>query len=494
MSSPQKHRIVQALLFIALGCIVIGNSSYSVNSQSCAIPMYLNQPIHVMSWLPFSQVRVQIDSDFSDSERDGIEVGNSLWNNPFLACSGVTFNDFDVILIPEQDLERTPPPGYLIWQEDDPGTGFNAGVFVELAFGGFVESARIKVKPDLVNIAGGTYFNYLGSHEVGHTFNLRDCISTSGCLTWTDATIMTGHADGITSPASFNITGPKACDISKVRDIYCPAPSPTPTPTPEWWPWPWPEIPTQPEPCKSGGWYWNHITNSCNPEPLSAQCPGHCVPYNPLDSGGCYDASDYCQFPYGCPPGTVDGGMGCCCFPTPIIIDINGDGFALTDKDHGVHFDMGGDGHREPISWAATNSDDAWLVLDRNGNNLVDNSREMFGMFTEQPHATTARNGFVALAEFDRGDAGGNRDGQIDSRDEVFSNLKLWQDHNHDGISQADELNSLTSLGIAVIELDFKESKRTDDFGNEFRYRAKVKDIRGAQVGRWAYDVFLTTP
>jgi hypothetical protein len=76
----------------------------------------------------------------------------------------------------------------------------------------------------------------------------------------------------------------------------------------------------------------------------------------------------------------------------------------------------------------------------------------------------------------------------------VFSNLKLWQDHNHDGISQADELNSLTSLGIAVIELDFKESKRTDDFGNEFRYRAKVKDIRGPQVGRWAYDVFLTTP
>lgn len=155
---------------------------------------------------------------------------------------------------------------------------------------------------------------------------------------------------------------------------------------------------------------------------------------------------------------------------------------------------MGGDGHREPISWAASESDDGWLVLDRNGNNLVDNSREMFGMFTEQPHATTTRNGFVALAEFDRGDAGGNRDGQIDSRDAVFSNLRLWQDYNHDGISQADELKTLTSLGIAAIELDYKESKCTDDFGNQFRYRAKVKDIHGAQVGRWAYDVFLTTP
>ena len=494
MSSQTLNRITQVILAGIWISLLVLNISPPVSSQSCPNPRYSDEIfIWRGSWVPGSQVSVQIDSAFSEDQSSGLEFGNLAWNNPsLLTCSGVSFLHFDREIM--QDYEEAPPLGHLWWQRDDPLNGKNGIVLAVIGFGGFVEAARIKILPGAPNIAQGTYYNYLGSHEVGHTFNLRDCVSGSGCLTWTDATIMTGHADGITSPASFNITGPKACDISKVRDIYCPAPSPTPTPTPEWWPWPWPEIPTQPEPCKSGGWYWNHITNSCNPEPLSAQCPGHCVPYNPLDSGGCYDASDYCQFPYGCPPGTVDGGMGCCCFPTPIIIDINGDGFALTDKDHGVHFDMGGDGHSEPISWAATNSDDAWLVLDRNGNNLIDNSREMFGMFTEQPHATTARNGFVALAEFDRGDAGGNRDGQIDSRDAVFSNLKLWQDHNHDGISQADELSSLTSLGIAVIELDFKESKHTDDFGNEFRYRAKVKDIRGAQVGRWAYDVFLTTP
>lgn len=301
---------------------------------------------------------------------------------------------------------------------------------------------------------------------------------------------MTGHADGISSPASFNSTGPKACDLSQVRNIYCALPpTPTPTPTPEG---PWP--PTEPEPCQNGGWFWNFSNNTCNQNPQDAFCPGHCVPYQPLDSGGCYDAADYCQFPYGCPPGTVDGGAGCCCFPTPIIIDINGDGFSLTDKNKGVHFDMGGDGRREPISWAAPGTDDAWLVLDRNGNNLVDNSKEMFGLFTDQPHATTARNGFAALAEFDRGESGGNRDGQIDSRDAVFANLRLWQDHNHDGVSQEYELKGLPSLGVAVIELDYKESKRTDVFGNQFRYRAKVKDVHGAQIGRWAYDVFLTTP
>jgi hypothetical protein len=34
-------------------------------------------------------------------------------------------------------------------------------------------------------------------------------------------------------------------------------------------------------------------------------------------------------------------------------------------------------------------------------------------------------------------------------------------------------------------------SRRVDQFGNKFRYRAKVKDIHGHQVGRWAWDVFL---
>ena len=60
-----------------------------------------------------------------------------------------------------------------------------------------------------------------------------------------------------------------------------------------------------------------------------------------------------------------------------------------------------------------------------------------------------------------------------------------------DRIAEAAELNSLESSGLAVLELSYKESRRRDQYGNGFRYRAKVKDARGAQISRWAWDVIL---
>ena len=80
----------------------------------------------------------------------------------------------------------------------------------------------------------------------------------------------------------------------------------------------------------------------------------------------------------------------------------------------------------------------------------------------------------------------------IDSRDSIFESLRLWQDRNHNGISEPNELHSLAALNVKALEFDFKESKRVDEFGNEFKYRAKVKDTSDANVARWAWDVFLS--
>lgn len=130
----------------------------------------------------------------------------------------------------------------------------------------------------------------------------------------------------------------------------------------------------------------------------------------------------------------------------PLTLDLDGDGLETTGINTAdpILFDHNADGIRTATGWVL--ADDALLVLDRNGNGVIDNGTELFGDSTPLNFGGNAADGFAALAQEDT-----NADGLVDSSDANFSELRLWRDLNQDGISQAEELFTLDSQNVAAL-------------------------------------------
>jgi hypothetical protein len=188
-----------------------------------------------------------------------------------------------------------------------------------------------------------------------------------------------------------------------------------------------------------------------------------------------------------------------CVTLSPILIDTAGDGYSLTSADEGVEFDLNDNGVKsERVAWTEADSDDGWLVLDRNGNGQIDSGAELFGSKTpaylDAVEPRTA-NGFDALLMTEGPSYGGGvADGRIDARDAIYARLRVWLDGNHDGETDPGELRSLDSLGIVALGTDYKKIGRRDRNGNEFSLVGEilVRDTDGGTNKRKVYDVYLT--
>jgi hypothetical protein len=150
----------------------------------------------------------------------------------------------------------------------------------------------------------------------------------------------------------------------------------------------------------------------------------------------------------------------------PLVFDLNGDGVNTTGMEQAVWFDVAGDGTAEQVGWTNPETMEAFLWLDLNHKDRVENGSELFGIGTVMPDGTKARGGFEALASYDERVRGGNRDGSIDASDEVWQHLRLWIDADHDGVCDPNETAPIARYGVAAIDLRSVEMNAFDGAGN----------------------------
>jgi len=136
----------------------------------------------------------------------------------------------------------------------------------------------------------------------------------------------------------------------------------------------------------------------------------------------------------------------------PLVLGTNGHGINLVPfGQSSAQFDVTGGGTKVQTGWIGAGT--GLLVLDANGNGVIDNGTELIG---NNFAGNTYASGFAALATLDS-----NHDGVINASDAAFAQLKVWVDANGDGVTQPGELLSLSQLGIQSINLSSTAASET---------------------------------
>ena len=167
---------------------------------------------------------------------------------------------------------------------------------------------------------------------------------------------------------------------------------------------------------------------------------------------------------------------------SPLVLDLGGHGVSF-EAPRPI-FDVDGDGAKDRLAWVAS-EDTPFLVRDRNHNGRIDGIDEMFGDGTRDRvgGGHSSKNGFEALAQYD---FDGN--GVIDGKDPVFSELALWFDKNHDGVTDDGELEPLGRRRVSRIDLGYAAVDLRASFGNRI-LQASEATAAGTHVA--VYDVWF---
>ncbi|MEK2481579.1 hypothetical protein AAAB32_10030, partial [Lactobacillus acidophilus] len=76
---------------------------------------------------------------------------------------------------------------------------------------------------------------------------------------------------------------------------------------------------------------------------------------------------------------------------TPIVLDLDGNGVTTVSSSAGVMFDLNATGNASRVGWAS--AQDGLLVMDVNGDGIINNGSELFGGATRLGNGERAGNG-----------------------------------------------------------------------------------------------------